>query len=323
MMSLMTVMACSKEENEIIPRQADEVFFTMPQGDNDFDVTIMDMHNKYGFYPVYKFEPGDIYWGYSTWIEFRRSADWNHKGDLKYTPAEEAYIGDLLNLFNEIFVNRVSESSLEHMPIKLLFCSELFLGEVKGGMVDGEWVTSDVYTPRYVMKGYDYLAIPYGNDKAKALTPQEKLHFSSSVMSVFAGILLEKGVIKIPEEFSAISADYYVSDRSPYSYDVFKKGFLNGKTTGYEHSLQDNISKDFGNYINLVLEKSLDYLVSGAFESLGSYNRDPSLSGVLNPNPDSEGKVRDEDGLVRKKYDMVAKLLKDVGIDVDYYQDPF
>ena len=47
------LLAGCNEEDDIVPRTENEVFYQLPQGDHDYDDKIVDYYNKYGLQHVY------------------------------------------------------------------------------------------------------------------------------------------------------------------------------------------------------------------------------------------------------------------------------
>ena len=113
----------------------------------------------------------------------------------------------------------------------------------------------------------------------------------------------------MPNEFATFSNytyKYYSGE------ELFKHGFLSGWTL-QNGDKEASISRDFASFMKLValplkvLEAEPDY-------DSGDAN-DPSLTGALNPS-------RDINKLVRKKYEVIVKYLRERGIDVDRMQYP-
>ena len=97
------LLAGCNEEDDIVPRTENEVFYQLPQGDHDYDDKIVDYYNKYGFYILYEFEKKDLYWNNTGWTEYLMGNE-----DFYYTseaagymlgePADQDYAGRVLEM---------------------------------------------------------------------------------------------------------------------------------------------------------------------------------------------------------------------------------
>lgn len=58
---LCVMSACGYSEDELTP-SGDALTYKLPQGNNDYDQTIVDYYNKYGTYILYKYTDKDAYW---------------------------------------------------------------------------------------------------------------------------------------------------------------------------------------------------------------------------------------------------------------------
>ncbi|NLR57580.1 hypothetical protein HGH93_05690 [Chitinophaga polysaccharea] len=106
-----TVSSCKKEKV-----MADTVpdFYTLPQGNQPYDDSIVAFHKKYGSYILYKFTQQDLRYDY-TWI-IRVIAP----------PGNPAYIANTLQFFKSQCLDFYPESFLQKtMPVRIMLAASL------------------------------------------------------------------------------------------------------------------------------------------------------------------------------------------------------
>ena len=305
------------EEEVIHGREGGEPFYTLPQGDHDYDSIIVDWFERCGFYILYNFQETDLYWNNTEWEEGGLFESHALSGHLKGKPANPDYVGDLLEMIDLYFFQVYPEEILtKEMPLKLLLCSEL--QDVSNKYVfdaqTGEYRFEQVYTDMLVVGGYDYIAVNGANSGIETLTDSMRIEYSLAVNELFLSIYGTKSVVDLYSRISHAFFDVSVYDGKYISRtDLFKYGFLNTKTNTASDTEEIRKQNDMRAYMVLV-GYPLSVLEATPGD-LGDDNSYPSLRGVLHPN-------RDINGLVRQKYEIMVEFLKEMGIDVHKLQYP-
>lgn len=272
------------DEDALTPTIEPELRYSVPQGEHDYDDRIVDWFHRTGSYFLYIFNPKDVYWNISEWQEENINGSY-YKG-MKITLADEAYVGQQLDLIEEQFLNFYPDTLLRRcLPQKLLFCDTV--GTHRGYLEDSQPDLQDV------VSGFDYLAIRYGSAEIEDLSAKQRNDFLFNINNIFLKRLVSRKQITIPEQFYELSK--YPSKR-PSSYkDIYKGGFLNR-----EACMKNNTEKldDWNYYIQAILTYTLEELEAEQPDG------DSSLKGILNTKKDTEG-------LIRAKYNVVVDFFKD------------
>lgn len=304
------LLGCYQEEN-ICGREGGEPFYTLPQGNNSYDQSIVDWYERCGFYILYKFDEKDLYWDSENWKEAESTQKLGRKG----TPAIPEFVNKQLDLITDIFLNVYSEKVIkEYMPLKILLCSELKDTRLEYVYSNGTTTNVLVYFDALALRGYDYIAINGGNDAIMALSDSMKMEYSLSINSIFLSIYGEKNIdvlfASVPDSFFEVSVydGKYISKNQ-----LFSRGFLNMNTNTSTQTEEGRKRNDLRAYLELA-----GYPLDVLEETPGDLGKDssyPSLRGVLHP-------LRDVNGLVRQKYEIIIEFLNGLGIDVAKLQHP-
>lgn len=268
-LSLLLWVGCYEEE-PLTPTEGLEFKYTVPQGNHDYDVKIVDWYEKNGFYILYKFDPKDIYFNVSYWTGPMYDSLYDSwRGNIAATVAEEDYVGKQLKFVEDIFLNFYSDTILNTwMPMKLLLCSQL---KQPNGTKSIEMVS-----------GLDFLAVDYGSPEIEDLLADETriLKFKNDLHYLFFDrIVIEKKKLVAPKEFEMIS-EY---GKRVEQKNMFSLGFL-------ETSTDMKVDADLRKYIKTITSYSYEELIAETGAS------DYTMIGILNPK-------KDVNGLIRKKYD--------------------
>lgn len=257
------------EEEPLTPTEGLEYRYTVPQGNHDYDVKIVDWYEKNGFYILYKFDPKDIYFNVSYWTgPLYDSLDGKWRGNIASAVAEEEYVGKQLKFVEDIFLNFYSDTILNTwMPMKLLLCSQL---KKPNGTKSIEMVG-----------GLDFIAVDYGSAEIEGLLADETriLQFKNDLHYLFFDRLIEQKKLVAPKEFMMVSEYGKRAEQK----NMFSLGFL-------ETSTGMKVETDLRNYIKAITSFSYDELTAETED--GDY----TMIGILNPK-------KDVNGLIRKKYD--------------------
>ena len=319
-MSFLFVFVGCYNEDDIHVTEGLEVSYTLPQGEHAYDETIVDWYEKYGFYTLYVFEDKDIYWANTGWEERFETGE-SGGGNLQGNPADPNYVGDMIDILQQGVIDVYPDSLLaNYMPLKVLLCSDLW-NVLPGGGYDwdlGEFVYYLDSTKIWAYEGWDYIAVNGGSETMRPVSDEEKAELQAAVNAIFLQRLYDEGVLEIPEEFGQVSdystEGYYRGDSYPV--DIFDLGFVMDNPLGnFAAGEEAMIEGDFESYIPL-LARPLSWLEAtpgDLYEYDVQYNETLILKGVFN---------RDENGLIRQKYNILMDMLAEKGIDIQQLQYP-
>jgi hypothetical protein len=289
---LLLLAACERAE-ELTPRLEPENVYgdhTLPQGNHDYDDYIVEFLDKYNTLILYKYAPHDIYWNVTNNIV--RPVEYDSAGQVAVagyldTPADEAYIGQQLELTREKFLRHYPDDFLLRMlPKKILLVNSFVSLTVAG-----------VATNQAPFSGYDYLLFPWGGPGILTITPAEVNDFRARASDIFLRRLVNNGKITRDPTFLSIS-DY----ATPGSTNAAKiaNGFIAPSATSQ--------ADDWAAYVQAIVSNPYDTLVAprGDIPLTDFVNR----RGLLTPEYDTGGRIR-------RKYDaMIAYFRDEHGIDL-------
>ena len=314
----MAFLAGCNEEDDITPREGGEFFYTLPQGDHDYDDKIVEYRDKYGFYILYEYKEKDLYWDNTSWSKSMVEEEdfyWmsNNSGDLLAAPADPDYVGVLLDLLEVNMFNLYPEEYLYNFPVRFLLCSSM--GKVLragGEYVDGVYVTLRDTLDRYAYAGFNRFIVSGAGADIETMSTLEKSTLVGEANGEFMSILYNKGLFELSEEFASISS--YTYSYIPPGEQLFARGFLaNGILVRDPEQAKLNDFKSYMKLVTLPLE-----VLEAEPDPLSYYELqiNPPLKGALNPK-------RDVNNLCRQKYEALIKYFKEVyGIDTDKWQYP-
>lgn len=285
---LLSCMGCVSCYNEdaLKPSEEPELIYgkyTLPQGDHEYDDTIVAFYKKHGSLILYKFTSKDFGWSVKENVAWDEARDTVYRpvASNKYDarPADERYVGEQLKLLQEKMFVYLPDTLLFFLPQKILLCSTL--DEVPVGL--GRTPTPEERTPLQVYAGFCHIAVNWGNAGILSMSAAERNQFKKEVCFTCLGIINEK--IDKPKDFFTIS-NY--SDNLPEE-EVYENGILDK-----EH--RTNPEKDWLDYLKLAIENSSETL--------------KAEEGMLNPSVDTRGKIR-------QKYNVMVDFFKSkYGFDI-------
>lgn len=280
------LVGCANDDETLTATEEPEFSYTLPQGEHDYDEEIVKWYEECGFYILYRFEPKDVYWSCSAWIGYMKTLVNSGSGHI-IEQADEDYVGEQLTLLKEIFFNFYPKELLKKvMPLKLLLCSRI--------TVDN----SQSLREELIYNGFDCLAVNHGNEQIGQLPASEKRKLAEKLLDYILTRVNEKGLVS-KEEFVSVSKNYYNTYTDPNT--CYQRGFLAARNW--------ELSKDWSEYVNMIVNTPYDILVSEPSSS--SYNWfEEEYFGVLHPK-------KDVNGLIRRKYDLVLNGFKAIGIDLN------
>ena len=309
---ILSVILCVScyDEGDLAPTEGTEEIFKLPQGDHDYDTKIVEWFKQYGFYALYIFDEKDIYWANENWLE-GGVPEISTAGTEKGKQGDPEYVGYLVDMLEKLFINHYPTDLLQKgMPLRVFLCSELwdysrdYIYDDEGNYLDYDYV----YHRIWMYEGWDNIAIngasAYITD---TLTREGQVDFSGELNAYFLKRLADMELISIPDEFYEES-EY--STESMYGTELFENGYL--QLADSRSDVEEYKKFDLETYLELATY-SLDYLENGELEEIGSYDDVPSLSGLFR---------RPESTKVKKKYDIIIKVLRDAGIKLDDIRTP-
>lgn len=309
---LVAMCAACYDEESLSPSHDSEFVFELPQGDHDYDNKIVDWFENSGFYVLYKYEDKDLYWANDSWLEGGGDVV-GLGGEISYASPDTNYVGELVDMLDKLFVSHYPTELLLYMPLRVFLCSCLWELEFDGIILDdnGNFIGYNyAYNRIWFYEGYDnYMINGASAYMTDTLTRQDQLNFSQILNTTFLNRLLEKGQIQVPNEFYSYST---YEDETLYGLALFEGGYLK-QAASADRTVKENYRKaDLRNYLELICFP-IDYLENGELEDIGSYDSAPSFSGLFK---------RPEAAVVKQKYDIVVRALKDLGIKVEGIQNP-
>ncbi|MDR2414004.1 MAG: putative zinc-binding metallopeptidase [Odoribacteraceae bacterium] len=285
-------VACEREE-ELTPRTGPENVYgdyTLPQGDHDYDAYILEFFKKYNTLMLYKYEPRDIYWNVTNNafipVVYDSIGGVAVAGHVD-TPADEAYIGDQINMIREKFLAHYPDPFLLEMLPKKIFLLRSFVERAKTG----------AETDKAPAAGVDYLLFQWGGEEIRSITPARVNEFKSKASEVFLRKLVSSGKLQRDPLFLSIT-DY----TTPGSGNAARlaNGFITPSAI--------TESADWDAYVYAIVYTPRDTLVAprGTLPITDFVNR----RGLLTPEYDASGKIR-------AKYAAITTYFKEsFGVDL-------
>jgi len=275
------ISACKKSEETLVPSDID-ITYSVPQGNNAFDQTIVNYYNTYGTYLLYNFTERDAYWTPTGWKKpvVNATGTWSVGADI--VAAQPGGIQAQLDLIDKSLFSLYPKSFLKQfLPVKLLLCSKV-------DSVFTTFVFNPTYSPAKGVKkipayySYDNIAVNYGDGSASTLTAAEKLAFLARINQMFFQSINDRSLIKPTIEFIN-SADYISVNATQAA--AFSKGIIGAYTS-------ISATSDWNAYVMAMVT------LSEADLNRSVANSNTSAVGILNP-------TKDTNGLIKKRYNIV------------------
>lgn len=307
--SLTVVLSsCSYDEDELTP--SDKVSaFELPQGSHDYDTTIQSFFDSYGVYLLYKFSDKDAYWTPSGWTNGEvTTEETDGKQGFLVSQADENYVGQQLNLLNEVWFSKVPESARKALlPTVILLCSEV--DDITMSWDFSSYPFKQVCSPTPITAHYNYdnVAVSYGSAAVESLTDEQKIDISRDLMQTWVEYLTDRKAAPSTEFSSSI--DYSSSDVTKVNYaaEACAVGTLNA---GY----QTSAAKDWALFLDMMLMYPESYLTEdagefGQWQSFTNYvnggyvyDYENVFHGILNAKKDTKGLLKERYDLVRNYF---------------------
>lgn len=274
-----------KREDTLTPTGPENVYgdATLPQGNHEYDARILELFQKYNTLFLYKYVPHDLYYNVTRWIggvydpvndttyQVNGNMDRNGYFDV---PANEQYIGQQLDLLNEVWLQFYPDAYLKQcLPKKVFLLDSLYWSRSKKGRPTVN------YCPVY--EGGDFVAVTWGGERITRITPEEKRLFADTVNTIFLSVAVKRGGADTPPAFSVVS-----NYQSP---DIIQ----NYRALGIIEPNVRDAQADWFSFLKTIVTTPYSRLIA----SNGPGN-------VLHPSVDVNG-------LIRKKYDIAIAFFNE------------
>lgn len=296
---LCIMSACSYSEDELTP-SGDALTYKLPQGNNDYDQTIVDYYNKYGTYILYKYSDKEAYWTPSGWQNGIIGVMTSGKGGFSVLSTDPTNIKQQLSLIKELWFDSYSDAFLKaYLPAKILLCSE----------VDSVFADYSMSPASYrgvkVGAWYNYynICVGYGDGTTSSqLTVADKRKLKDKWNRIFVKNIVDRGVVTMPDEF--ISSTNYTGVTSLTSNS--KLWALGTLGPGYSSTP----ARDWGYFMLMMICHSETFLNTVPSSISDSNTTEASWQGILTP-------TKDTNGIIKKRYNMVRNYyIQNYNIDL-------
>lgn len=286
--------ACKKTENALEPSGIVNTY-SVPQGNNAYDNTIVDYYQKYGTYLLYKFTEKDAYWTPTVYNKPTASAAGFWSAGAEVSVADPAYVAGQLSLIQSKWFGLYSDKFLKKfLPTKVLLCSKV--DSISNGFIFGGPTIVYVKQTKKISAYYNYdnIQINYGDQSVSSMTAAEQRTFLAKVNLIFIQSIIARGLTQPTTEFIN-SADYITAMTS--AAQGYGKGIL---VPYYSVSAQ----LDWNAYITAMVSYStMNLNASTAITDL-------TPVGMLNVTKDTNGQMKKRYAIVRNYF------INEYGVDL-------
>ena len=347
-------IGCNDDNKTLTPSGVEEYELVIPQGNHEYDARIVDWFDRTGVYILYKFDPVDVYLKVqASWqemyldtirtvnyyemkegdfvkdsvanlagVEYKLGATKNsstswqevsldgktllvvnyktqYEGTFSVEKADEAYVDKQLDLLEQLFLNFYPDSLLRSvMPLKIILGQGL-------NTVSGNQQT--LLNKSYLLSFNNFI-FSHGDETAGTMTDASKKTLKNDLNKWFLQTYDKMKDRFSYDDFYDVS-DYYWAGVSASSRPVdsmsYRLGFVKRPYATSQLSLiQDD---DLKNYVNMIFDYTYETLVATPVN--GNYNAN-DLTGILHP-------LKDRNGLIRRKYDILINEFKRQGVDIE------
>ncbi|MCD0489193.1 hypothetical protein LPB86_13210 [Pedobacter sp. MC2016-14] len=292
--TIFTLNACKKSEEILTPSDTVDTY-SVPQGNNAFDQTIVNYYQKYGTYMLYNFTEKDAYWTPTAWTKPTQPAAnalWTAGADIE--TADPAYIPAQLALIQSKWFSFYTDKFLKKfLPVKILLCKKV--DSVYNGYVFTPTFMAVKMTKKVgAYYNYDNIKVNYGDATVNNMTAAEQRTFLTSVNITFIQSIIARGLSTPTAEFIN-SADYVTAMTTN------AQSFSRGIIMGYYGA---NAQADWNAYITAMVTFSTVNM------NTSTPNYDLTGAGILNVTKDTNGQIR-------KRYNIVRDyFINEYGVDL-------
>lgn len=224
----MALISCKKKEADLTP-SAIEVQYKLPQGNHDYDPTLVSLNQRYGTFFLYKW----------TAVDFAANPVYTSGGFNEiYTAdnADEAYVGKLLTFIQKNWLNHYSDAFLKaNLPYKVLFAQNMRL-------------KSSPTTKYTVLSNYNQITVSNVSADFDAMTAAQKKTYVNTLHTEFFNFIFNRGKVDIPLAFTTVTN--YTAAATATNY--YSLGYVSVLV-----ALQgDKLNRDFLSYIALITSRT-------------------------------------------------------------------
>ncbi|RKD92543.1 putative zinc-binding metallopeptidase [Mangrovibacterium diazotrophicum] len=296
---LLLFSACVKEEGELEPSGIEDGY-TVPQGTNDFDATIVDYYNRFGSCLLYEFTEKDVYWTPSKWQNGTpTSEDQDGVTGLYVTMPDLDYIAPQLDLLDKTWFSLYNDQFLkEFLPVKIMLCDTV-------AYCDYDWSTwpaTIAPTLQYAYYNYDNISVGYANEAVLNMTSYDTLTFARAVNRAFIESMAGRDKLEPTTVFVASTS--YANVSTLYNNtDIWGVGV-------FQPYYQASPENDWQNFVLMMVLYSEDYL-NREVSYVSEWDwEETSWEGIFTSQ-------KDVNGMMKKRYDIVRNYYIDnYGIDL-------
>ncbi len=300
--ALAAFTSCNYDEDELTPSGVTSSY-QLPQGSHDYDATIQKFYEENGVYLLYKFSNKDAYWTPSGWTNGTPSEDNSGKQGFTVKAADETYVGQQVNLLNEVWFSKLSTTAKKRLlPTIILLCSE-----VNNVVFTYDFfpVFKSYYAESPILSHYNYanLCVTYGSSAISSLTEAQKKEYANSIIESWAEYISEHKAEPTSEfstsiDYSSTAITYLSSPAECCAVGTLNAGYNTTAVKDWQLFLdmmmlypESYLTEDAGDLSNVW---SFTNYVNGDYV----YDYEGIFHGILNLK-------RDTKGLLKQRYDIV------------------
>ena len=283
--TVLFIQSCKKEKESLSPSGLTETY-SLPQGNNAFDQTIMGYYQSYGTYLLYKFNDRDVYWSPTAYTKPVLTTAGNWSSGVEVAAADPSYIPAQLDLIKKKWFNFYSDKFLKKfLPAKIILCSKT--DSVGFGYI----FTPTLSYTKTIKKvaayyNYDNIVVNYGDASVASLTKQDSMGFVAKTNLIFIQSIIARGLSVPTTEFTN-SADYLTAMTTQAQ--AYGKGII---VSYYSPAVQ----ADWNAYITAMVSYSEANL------NKSTVITDTTPVGMLNATKDTNGQVKKRYNIVRNYF---------------------
>ncbi|PTS97989.1 hypothetical protein DBR11_16105 [Pedobacter sp. HMWF019] len=223
------IMGCKKKEDDLIPSKI-KAQYQLPQGNHDYDPTLVELNKKYGSFFLYKFSPVDFA---ANPVYVSGGFNEIYLADI----ADEAYVGKVLTFVQKNWLNYYPDAFLKaNLPFKVLLGQNLRL-------------KSTPTTTYMVLSNYNQMTLSNFSASFDAMTDAQKKTYVNNLHTEFFNSIYNRGKLDVPADFLTVT-NYTQTGVLPTN--MYLYGILS-----YIIMYQDNRpTKDFMSYISAITSKT-------------------------------------------------------------------
>lgn len=214
------ILAACQKEAALSPSPV-KLDYTLPQGSNSYDDSIVALNKKYNVYILYKFSQADYAYSFT-----------DVKTDTAFMPLPN-YISTGLRFLYEHVFNTYTEAFMQKtMPYKILLADSISKSSIRN--VTGFSATTSM------------LAVAWANPQLSQKTPTELKQLRGWMHRFYMERAYRAGSLMVPDDFAAL-APFYANLNATTKYAA---GVV------AQHGNELNLAQDFLAYIEMITKNS-------------------------------------------------------------------